>query len=222
MLVLGDAHAADPTRREALFAAYRASGASHALQAGDLEYYRLPVPTYFVAGNNEDQDVIEALRHGRIESSEVRNARLLDSRTATVEGVRVAGISGNYAPSRYDMPRAALEGERRRHFTHEDVAAAKRIEGRVDVFLAHQAPHGLPVDEEYEVGCRYIDEILEALDPDLCLVGHHHQHAETTFGDTRVVAIEPAWESRYELDPETLELTRFEAPDPAAFDLPDP
>lgn len=219
MLVLGDAHAADPNRRKSLFAAYRASGASNALQAGDLEHYRLPVPTYFVAGNNENQDVIEALRNGRVESSEVRNARLLDSRAVTVEGVRVAGIAGNYAPSRFDKPRSALVGERRRHFTRDDVRRAKAIDGRVDVFLAHQAPHGLPVDEEYEVGCRYVDEIIEALSPELFLVGHHHQHAETTFGDTRVVALEPAWESRYELDPGTLELERFDAPDPGDVDI---
>jgi len=219
MLVLGDAHAADPNRRKSLFAAYRASGASNALQAGDLEHYRLPVPTYFVAGNNEDQDVIEALRNGRIESSDVRNTRLLDSRAVTVEGVRVAGIAGNYAPSRFDAPREALVGERRRHFTRDDVRRAKEIDGGVDVFLAHQAPHGLPVDEEYEVGCRHIDEILEALSPELFLVGHHHQHAETTVGDTRVVALDPAWESRYELHPRTLELERFDAPDPEAFDI---
>jgi len=212
MLVLGDAHAADEQRREALFAAYEASGASHALQAGDLEHYRLPVPTYFVAGNNEDQDVIEALRNGRFEEVDTENAHLLDSRAVTVEGVRVAGLSGNYAPSRFDRGRRELRDERRRHFTYQDVAAAKSIEGRVDVFLAHQAPHGLPVEEEYEVGCRYVDDIIAALEPDLFLVGHHHEHVETTVGDTRVVALEPAWESRYELDPGTLELTRFDAP----------
>ena len=211
MLVLGDAHADTPENRRALLAAYRASDAEVALQAGDLLYYRLPIPTYFIAGNNEDFDVIEALRHGRVRSSTVENARLLHSTVAEVEGLRVAGLSGNYAPSRYTRSRESLVGERRRHFTIEDVERAKRLDG-VDVFLAHEAPHGLPVEEEYDVGCRQIDEILSALEPDLCLVGHHHQHAESTFGPTRVVGLAPAWDSYYSLDPGSLRVTRHDTP----------
>jgi len=212
MLVLGDAHANDPGRRQALLAAYRASDADVALQAGDIFYYRLPIPTYFIAGNNEDFDVIDALRHGRIESDRVKNARLLASDAVEVRGLRVAGLSGNYAPSRYNYARRDLRDERRRHFVREDVAAAKELED-VDVLLTHEAPHGTPVEEEYEVGCQYIDELLDALEPDLCLVGHHHEHTESTYGPTRVVTLAPAWESYYDLDPDTLALTRFETPD---------
>jgi Icc-related predicted phosphoesterase len=210
MLVLGDAHAADPDRRAALRAAYRESGADVALQVGDLGWYDLPVPTWFVAGNNEDQDVVEALRRGERPPG-VSNARLLASTVATVEGRRIAGLSGNYAPTRYETDRAQLRGERRRHFTHEDVARARGLSD-VDVFLAHEAPHGLDVSEPYEVGCPYVDSILEALRPDLCLVGHHHQHAEGGFGGTRVVSLAPAWESYYTLDPDSLELARHETP----------
>ncbi|QLC33874.1 metallophosphoesterase [Halarchaeum sp. CBA1220] len=212
MLVLGDAHATTADRRRALFAAYRAADEARALQCGDLMYYDLPVTTYFVAGNNEDFDVIDSLRHGRVRSEGVSNARLLASDAADVEGVRVAGLSGNYAPTQYDKPRSALAGERRRHFVREDVEAAKRL-GDVDVFLAHQAPHGTPVDEEYDVGCEHVDAILDALDPDLCLVGHHHEHTESTYGDTRVVTVAPVWESYYTLDPATLALERHATPD---------
>ncbi|GGL62811.1 metallophosphoesterase family protein [Halocalculus aciditolerans] len=212
MLVLGDAHANDPDRRRALFAAYRASDADVAIQAGDLYYYDLPELTYFVAGNNEDFDVIDALRHGRIESSDVHNVRLLDSITVDVEGVTVAGLSGNYAPTQYEKPRRALVGERRRHFIRADVERAKHL-GDVDVFLAHEAPHGTPVDEDYDVGNGHVDDILRALEPDLCLVGHHHEHTESAFGATRVVTLAPAWESYYHLDPDTLELARHETPD---------
>jgi Icc-related predicted phosphoesterase len=213
MLVLGDAHASNPDRRRALFAAYRTADADRALQVGDLEHYRLPVSTYFVAGNNEDQSVVAALRHGRVRSSAVRNAHLLDSTVATVCGLRVAGLSGNYAPTQYEKARADLTGDRRRHFTREDVARALDLaDADVDVFLAHEAPHGLPVEEDYDVGCDPVDRILEALEPDLCLVGHHHQHAESRFGPTRVVSLGPVWESYYALDPETLALTRRDTP----------
>lgn len=212
VLVLGDAHANESERRQSLFAAYRASDADVALQAGDLYYYDLPTLTYFIAGNNEDFDVIDALRHGRIESEDVHNVRLLDSTTADVAGLTVAGLSGNYAPTQYEKSRRGLVGERRRHFVEADVERAKRLDD-VDVFLAHEAPHGTNVEEDYDVGNEHVDDILRTLEPDLCLVGHHHEHTESTFGPTRVVTLAPAWDSYYHLDPDTLELTRHDTPD---------
>ncbi|MGM0371358.1 MAG: metallophosphoesterase family protein [Halobacteriota archaeon] len=213
MLVLGDAHANTPDRRAALLRAYRATDPDVALQLGDLFYYDLPVETYFIAGNNEDFDVIDALRHGRVRSRNTRNARLLDSRAVELDGLRIGGLSGNFAPTQYEKPRSALRGDRRRHFVRADVEALKRV-GSVDVLLTHEAPHGTDVDEEYTVGCRPVDELISALSPDLCLTGHHHQHTETTVGDTRVITTAPAWESYYELDPDTLAVTRHETPGP--------
>jgi Icc-related predicted phosphoesterase len=211
MLVLGDAHADDPDNRRALFAAYRDAEADVALQLGDLIHYDLPIPTYFIAGNNEDFDTIDALRHGRVESSGVTNAFLLAGEAVEVEGVRIAGLSGNYAPTQFERPRPNLHGERRRHFVRDDVEAAKQLED-VDVLLTHEAPHGLPVSESYEVGCEHIDELIEAVQPRLCLVGHHHEHAEMTDGDTRVVSLASVQERYYRLNPETLELTAHVTP----------
>ncbi|MFB6121367.1 MAG: metallophosphoesterase [Halobacteriaceae archaeon] len=209
VLVLGDAHADDAPRREALLSAYRDADADVALQAGDLLHYDVPIPTYFIAGNNEDFDVVEALREGHT-PPEASNVHLLHSTSAEVDGLRVGGLSGNYAPTRFDCDRSELAGGRRRHFVRDDVERAKDLD--VDVFLAHEAPHGLPVAEEYGVGCKHVDDVLQSVRPDLCLVGHHHEHAETTFGDTRVVSLAPAWEAYYALDPETLDLTRHETP----------
>lgn len=211
VLVLGDAHAATASRRNRLFAAYRAADTDVALQAGDLDYYTLPVPTYFVGGNNEDFDVIAALRHGRVESSEVSNAHLLHSTSVTVKGLCVAGVTGNYAPSRFGRDRTDLEGERRRHFVEQDIEQVLELDD-VDVFLTHEAPHGVPVSEEYDVGCKHIDRVLEVIEPELCLVGHHHEHSEVMVGATRVVSLAPTWESYYLLDPAELSLTRYETP----------
>ena len=211
MLVLGDAHANTPERREALERAYEAANPDVALQLGDLFYYDLPVETYFIAGNNEDFDVIDSLRHGRIRSSKVKNARLLDSRAVEIQGRTVGGLSGNFAPTQYDKPRSALRGERRRHFVRGDVQRLKHV-GDVDVLLTHEAPHGTPVREDYRVGCEPIDELIDVLEPALCLVGHHHQHTETTVSGTRVITLAPAWDYYYELDPETLAVERFENP----------
>ncbi|NEU57585.1 metallophosphoesterase [Halorussus sp. MSC15.2] len=211
MLVLGDAHADDPDNRRALFAAYRDADAEVALQLGDLLYYDLPIPTYFIAGNNEDFDTIDALRHGRLDSSNVTNAFLLSDEAVEIDGLRIAGLCGNYAPTQFERPRPNLQGERRRHFVRGDVERLKTVED-VDVLLTHEAPHGLPVAESYEVGCEHVDGLLEALEPDLCLVGHHHEHAETTYGDTRVVSVASVEKRYYRLDPETLELTSYPTP----------
>lgn len=211
MLVLGDAHADDPDYRRALFAAYREADPDVALQLGDLMFYDLPAPTWFIGGNNEDFDVIEGLRNGLVSNSQVTNAHLLASTGAELDGLRIAGLSGNFAPTQYERPRANLVGDRRRHFTHEDVERAMEL-GSVDVLLTHEAPHGLPVAEEYDVGCSHIDDLLEALTPDLCLIGHHHQHAETTIGETRVVSVAPTWERYYILDPDSLTLTWHKTP----------
>ena len=210
MLVLGDAHADEPDRRKALLAAYRESDEEHALQIGDLGYYDLPIPTWFVAGNNEDFDVIEALRHGERPSG-VENVTLLASSAVDIEGLRIGGLSGNFAPTQYDRPRSELNGERRRHFTSEDVEQAKELES-VDVLLAHEPPTGL-IYRSYDVGQEQVDELIEALDPALCLVGHHHQHAEGTVGDTRVVSLAPAWQSSYRLDPDTVAIERRGVPE---------
>ncbi|MFC6725051.1 metallophosphoesterase [Halobium palmae] len=213
MTVLGDAHADDPANREALLAAYAAAEAPVALQLGDLLHYDLPTPTYFVAGNNEDLDVVEALRAGDdLDVEGVSNLVLVASRALEIGDLKIAGLSGNYAPTQYEKSRAELAGERRRHFVESEVKAAMDLHD-VDVFIAHEAPHGVLDADGYDVGCRPVDRILSELEPDLCLVGHHHRHAEGTFGSTRVVVCAPVWESYYALDPETLELERFATPE---------
>ncbi|WP_415383189.1 metallophosphoesterase family protein [Halosimplex sp. TS25] len=221
MLVLGDAHAADPDNRRRLLAAFERADAGVALHVGDLEYYDLPAPTWFVAGNNEDFDVIDALRSAVTDGEDpepgpagVRNVHLLAGQLAEVDDLTVLGLSGNYAPTRYDFDRAELSGDRRRHFTRADVEHAidSGRDADVDVLLTHEAPHGL-ISYGYDPGSDPIDELIDAVEPSLCLVGHHHRHAEMTVAESRVVSLAPAWESYYDLDPATLALERFETPD---------
>ncbi|ELY93428.1 metallophosphoesterase [Natrialba hulunbeirensis JCM 10989] len=207
MLVLGDAHASDPARREALLECYRTVDPEHVLHVGDLELYDLPAPTWFIAGNNEDFDVIDALRAGE-RPPEVNNVHLLASTVTTVDGLRIAGLSGNFAPTQYDRSRDELEGDRRRHFTHGDVEQAAELSD-IDVLLTHEAPTGL-LSYGYDPGCEHVTALLETLSPDLCLVGHHHTHREDEIANTRVVSLAPAWERYYTLDPTGLVLESYE------------
>ena len=205
MLVLGDAHADDPDNDAALREAYADADADVALQVGDLRRYDLPVETWFVAGNTEDFDVIEALRNGT-RSPGVRNANLLASTATELEGLRVAGLSSNYAPTKYDLPRDELEGERRRHFVREDVERLAALED-VDVLLTHEAPTGL-----LSYGYDRVDDLLSALEPALCLVGHHHRRATAEIEGCRVASLAPVWEGYYALDPGEVTLEFHERP----------
>lgn len=211
MLVLGDAHAEVSENRSALMAAYRAADEDVALQLGDLGCYDLPTPTWFVAGNNEDFDVVESIRRGDASLTAGR-PHLLAGTAVELEGLRIAGVSGTYAPTRYDASRSDLTGDRRRHFTREEIERATELED-VDVLLAHQAPHGLLRIGGRDVGCRPIDDLLAALSPDLVLVGHFHRHAEASIGGARAITLDPVWEAYYTLDPETLALSRHPGPD---------
>lgn len=213
MLVLGDAHASEPDKRETLLATYRTLEPSAVIQLGDLQHYDLPAPTWFIAGNNEDLDVVDALRAGET-PSDVQNVSLLASTAAEIDGLRVAGLSGNYAPTKYDLPRSELVGERRRHFTHEDVERAAALSD-VDVLLTHEAPEGL-LYYGYDPGCEHVNALLREISPELCLVGHHHRHREAEIEGTRVVSLAPAWERSYTLDPDDLALDSRPAPEPGA------
>ena len=213
MLVLGDAHASHAGRREALMAAYQAVSPEFTLQVGDLECYDLPAPTWFIAGNNEDFDVIDALRRGERPDG-VTNAQLLASTVATVDGLRVAGLSGNFAPTRYNRSRSSLQGERRRHFTHADIERAATLDD-IDIFLSHEGPTGL-LYQGYDPGTEHVTNLLKLLDPDLCLVGHHHQHVAGSIAGVRTVSLAPVWEQYYTLDTDSLELTAHEMPVDAA------
>ena len=194
MLVLGDSHASSPARRDALLSAYDTVDPAVALHVGDLEYYDVSVPTWFVAGNNEDFEVIDALRTGE-KREDVRNVNLLASTATTVQGVRVAGLSGNFAPTRYDQDREELSGARRRHFTRSEVERAAALDN-VDVFLTHEAPTGL-FWFGYDPGCEHIRTLLETLDAKLCLVGHFHRHHSDKIAGVQTVALGPTWEQYY-------------------------
>ena len=214
ILVLGDAHADVSSNRRALRAAFDASEANLALQVGDLLCYDLPRPTWFVAGNNEDFDVVDALRRGDASLGAIGPGRrdgrptLLASEVVEIAGLRVAGLSGNYSPTRYERSRDELAGGRRRHFVGGEVDRAVALSD-VDVFLAHETPHGLLRVDGYDPGVPPLNRIVRNLSPDLLLVGHHHRHAEERLGETRAMSLDPVWEAYYELDPETLEVTRY-------------
>lgn len=213
MLVLGSAHAPDLDIPRVLRATFRAADMDVALQVGGLSTYDLPATTYFAAGSQDDLDVIDALRLGRVKSPKVSNVHLLASHDVHLDDVSIGGLSGTYSAGHYRRPRARLYQEHRRHFTHAEVERAKTLD--VDVFLTHEPPVGVFEHEAIpdEEGCRKVNEVLSAVRPSLCLVGKPRVHARAEVGATTLVSLAPAWNHYYTLDTEKMTLARHETPE---------
>jgi Icc-related predicted phosphoesterase len=207
MLVLGDAHADNDSNRQFLHRAYSDTTDEYAVQVGDLLYYTLPKPTWFIAGNNEDHDRTEPAKTNDTPTDIGTNAYLLNGTSTEINGLTVTGLSGNFAPTQFDKSRSALINDRRRHFTHEDIDRILELTPTaIDILLTHEAPYNLITSENYTVGCPHIDTIIDEIQPRLCLVGHHHEHAETHRNQTRVISLAPIWDGYYTLSPDTLTL----------------
>lgn len=163
------------------------------LCVGDLAsqagvYPEPTAPLYFIQGNNEDFDRLQAFRDGR---EAIANLHFIPNGTAVrVGGLHVAGVGGTFAPTWYHTPAAALpvkgKDDKRRHFVHEEIERAKRLR-QVDVLLTHEAPKPFWIDLpsaaapsrkwRRDVGKEAIAALADALMPRLHGFGHHHTFA---------------------------------------------
>jgi len=164
--------------------------------------YPTPVaPLYWIKGNNESFDRIDAFRGG---TDSVANLHYIPNGTMIrVGGVTVAGVGGTFAPTWFDTPVSQLprnpRDDKRRHFVREEVAAGLAL-GRVDVLLTHEAPKPfwteLPSSAtpskrwRRDVGKVPIAELADALQPRLHCFGHHHVHAAFTRAGIATVCVD--------------------------------
>jgi Icc-related predicted phosphoesterase len=174
-------------------------------------YAPFAAPVYWIKGNNENFDAIEA---GALPPAlhYIPNGHLM-----SVGGVRIAALGGTLAPSLYETPAAALPhpkkgtaratelADRRRHFVREEVEACRAMRD-VDVFLTHEAPRpyrapGVRMD----MGKTPINEALAAMQPRLHLFGHHHRFSEQERQGVRSVGLDLVSRSYLLIDARTLE-----------------
>jgi uncharacterized protein len=145
-------------------------------------------PLYWIKGNNEAFDRIDAFR-ARTET--IPNMHYIPNGVLQrVGSLRVGGVGGTFAPTWYDTPAAELprkpKDDKRRHFVREEIDAAKAL-GVVDILLTHEAPKPFWIDLpsstaptkrwRRDVGKVPIAELADALQPRLHLFGHHHVQA---------------------------------------------
>jgi uncharacterized protein len=174
----------------------------------DGRYEAFDTPLYWIKGNNENFDRIAA---GDLPA----NLHYLANGTLQmIEGLRVAGLGGTYAPTMYDVRAAELPhpkkstakatelADRRRHFVREEVDACKQMTD-VDILLTHEAPRPFRVKGN-DAGKTPINEILAAMKPRLHLFGHHHRLVEAESRGVKSVCLDLVGHSYLLVDVATL------------------
>jgi Icc-related predicted phosphoesterase len=186
------------------------------ISVGDLaddqgRYESVGAPLYWIKGNNENFDAIAS---GRLPTSLhfLANAEPVD-----IEGVRVAGLGGTFAPTWYLTAASALPhpvkgtaratelADKRRHFVKDEVERCQALQG-VDIFLSHEAARPYRVrGKGPDAGKTPINEILASLRPRLHLFGHHHAFTEQVRQDVRSVGLDLVSKSYLLIDGTTFE-----------------
>ncbi len=178
------------------------------------QYEPVPAPLYWIKGNNENFD--------RIDAGDLPTGLhyLPNGSAATVGDLTVAGLGGTFAPTMYeraprDLPhprkgtaKATELADRRRHFVRAEVEACKALRG-VAVLLTHEAPRpfrtaapgGRPGND---AGKTPINEVLAAMRPRLHLFGHHHRFVESEAAGVRSVCLDLVSRSYLIIDVQTL------------------
>jgi Icc-related predicted phosphoesterase len=172
-------------------------------------YEPMPVPLYWIKGNNEDFDVI---------ASGVLPANLQflsNAEPVEIGGIRVVGLGGTLAPTWYetaaaDLPhprkrtaRATGQADKRRHFVRQEVETCRALRD-IDVFLTHEAPRPFRIGR-MDGGKTPINEVLASMKPGLHLFGHHHRFTEQQPQGVRSVGLDLVSRSYLVVDRSTLD-----------------
>jgi Icc-related predicted phosphoesterase len=175
----------------------------------DGNYQDLPAALYWIKGNNENFDLIEA-------DELPQNLRFIrNGQLSEIHGLRIAGLGGTFAPTWYDRPapelphpkkgslKATQLADKRRHFVREEVNACSALRG-VDLFVTHEAPRPYRIGR-LDAGKTPVNEVLAAMKPRLHLFGHHHRFSEQDREGVRSVGLDLVSRSYLMIRPETMQ-----------------
>jgi hypothetical protein len=165
-----------------------------------------PAPLYWIKGNNEDFDFVSGNRFANLHY--IPNGVAVE-----IDGVRVAGVGGTFAPTWYDKRAGELikkgKDDKRRHFVREEVEAVKMMRA-LDVLLTHEAPRPFRAAGGHDAGKTPINEMIASAKPRLHLFGHHHRFVEMTVSGVRSVCLDLVSRSYLLVDRATLRYERRE------------
>jgi Icc-related predicted phosphoesterase len=173
-------------------------------------YEDVPAPLYWIKGNNEDFDFVLGRNEGpSLENAgTVPNLRYIPNGVEVdIDGLRVAGIGGTFAPTWYDKRASELvkkgKDDKRRHFVREEVEKVKAMSG-LDLLLTHEAPRPFRVGG-HDAGKTPINEMLVSAKPRLHLFGHHHRFVQMTASGVRSVCLDLVSRSYLLINRQTLD-----------------
>jgi calcineurin-like phosphoesterase family protein len=172
------------------------------ISVGDLaddngRYEDVPAPLHWIKGNNENFDVIAS---GQLPA----NLRFIENGQAVeIDGVRVAGLGGTFAPTWYetsagDLPhpvkgseKATALADKRRHFVKEEVMRCRAMTD-IDIFMSHEAPRPYRIrgGQGPDAGKTPVSEVLASMQPRLHLFGHHHEFSEQVRQNVRSIGLD--------------------------------
>lgn len=181
---------------------------------------------YWIHGNNDNFDAIAA---GDLPADlmHIPNGTMVEitGPEGPAPRVRVAGLGGTFAPTRYETaaselphptkrtPKATELADKRRHFVREEVEACKGMSG-IDILLTHEAAkpyRAFPGGRGPDAGKAQINEVLAAMTPRLHLFGHHHRYTDQVREGVRSIGLDLVTRSYLLVNAETLEVERCEA-----------
>jgi uncharacterized protein len=185
----------------------------------DGRYEPLEAPVYWIKGNNENFDAIAS---GDLPES---LHFLQNGQVTVIDGLRVAGLGGTFAPTWYETPASELPhprkgtpqatalADKRRHFVKEEVERCKGLQG-VDVLLTHEAPRPYRVrgGKGPDAGKTAINEVLAAARPRLHVFGHHHAFTDQVRQGVRSIGLDLVSRSYLLVDAGTLNVDVVSSP----------
>lgn len=200
-----------PTRKHAIRHGYSLEAA-----VGDFpevlgETYSVPIPTYFIRGNHEDQEFLLNRQKERKDWYLSHPVKLVPNLFYIPDGcifklgdVRIAGWGGCWGKNTWEMgywSPQRLHSERRMNHMTRDVFERLRRES-FDVLITHDAPTGVGLkgmqdadkslldpesiseDSPDGPGMPHIRQLIEEVQPRFHFAGHWHEYHRNEIGRT--------------------------------------
>jgi len=154
------------------------------LCVGDLTTYNATIdrPLYFIEGNHEDLNILEAMDNGTLVTRNLRHIK--PGEVVMVNGFKVAGLGGNYSPKHFDDKKRVGSW-----FTKRDIKTMLNMKAQrrapVDILLTHEPPA-----IAHDMGIPQLDCLLKLVKPGgVWFYGHHHEREHTVVNGVNIVGL---------------------------------
>lgn len=158
-----------------------------------------PIPTWFIAGNHEPFNRLEAMPQGGPISQNLDYLGRISSRT--IGGLRTAGLSGIFSSRFYEAPREpwpfqVSKVKQASYFRRKELQELARTP-RPDILLMHEWPTQMEAGRTpmwprhwSKVGCEPLGDLVASLRPRFVFCGHMHVAAKVLWQGTTIVALD--------------------------------